>query len=58
MSGVCVLIGQEVGGTIHFKTTGASTSVTGEVTGLAPGLHGFHVHQVARRKIPFVPKNH
>jgi Cu/Zn superoxide dismutase len=35
-----------VAGTVTFTTQGASTHVTGEITGLAPGFHGFHVHQV------------
>lgn len=25
--------------------TGDAVQVTGEIKGLAPGLHGFHVHQ-------------
>ena len=46
MSAKCVLEGEVVKGTITFKDLGnGQTHVTGEVTGLAPGLHGFHVHQ-------------
>ena len=45
--GICVLTGSAgVAGTVVFTADGASTHVTGEITGLAPGLHGFHVHQV------------
>jgi len=41
----CVLEGS-VKGTITFTQEGnGPTKVTGEVTGLAPGNHGFHVHQ-------------
>ena len=41
----CVLEGS-VKGTITFTQEGdGPTKVTGEVTGLSPGNHGFHVHQ-------------
>ncbi|KAK3023623.1 hypothetical protein RJ639_043891 [Escallonia herrerae] len=34
-----------VSGTIYFAQEGeGSTAVTGTVSGLTPGLHGFHVH--------------
>ncbi|KAG2695354.1 hypothetical protein I3843_07G010200 [Carya illinoinensis] len=34
-----------VKGTIHFtQEADGSTKVTGNVSGLRPGLHGFHVH--------------
>jgi len=47
---VCVLSAgsdANVKGTISFEQTGADgpTKVTGEVTGLKPGDHGFHIHQ-------------
>ena len=43
---VCVLEGQTVGGTIFFtENSDGSTHVTGMVTGLTPGDHGFHVHE-------------
>ena len=46
MAATCVLEGEVVKGTINFKDLGdGKTHVTGKVTGLAPGLHGFHVHQ-------------
>ena len=41
---VCVLKG-DVTGTLHFKQEGEVLSVTGEVQGLKPGDHGFHVHE-------------
>jgi len=42
---VCVLEGS-VKGTIRFEQEGnGPTTVTGEVTGLQPGNHGFHIHQ-------------
>ncbi|XP_076372775.1 superoxide dismutase 1 [Tachypleus tridentatus] len=44
---VCVLVGESVKGTVHFSQENATcpTSVTGEIRGLTPGLHGFHVHE-------------
>ncbi|XP_015510434.1 superoxide dismutase 1 [Neodiprion pinetum] len=46
VKGVCVLNG-EVKGTLFFEQAGDSSpvKVTGEVTGLKPGLHGFHIHE-------------
>ena len=47
MSAVCVLIGDTASGTISFAAgAGGSTKVTGTIKGLAPGQHGFHIHQV------------
>jgi Cu-Zn family superoxide dismutase len=34
-----------VSGTIHFTQEDGTLLVTGTIIGLAPGLHGFHVHQ-------------
>lgn len=46
MKAVCVLKSEAVNGTVHFEQEGnGAVSVTGELTGLADGLHGFHVHQ-------------
>jgi len=47
VKGVCVLAGEKVKGTIFFEQTdaGAPVKVTGEVSGLDKGLHGFHIHE-------------
>uniref|UniRef100_A0AA96QYT1 Superoxide dismutase [Cu-Zn] n=1 Tax=Protohermes xanthodes TaxID=1452977 RepID=A0AA96QYT1_9NEOP len=44
---VCVVKGENVNGTIWFEQTqgDGSVKVTGSVSGLTPGLHGFHVHE-------------
>ena len=43
---VCVMKGDSaVTGTITFTQQDSSVNVTGEITGLAPGKHGFHVHE-------------
>lgn len=44
---VCVLEGDKgVKGTINFtETADGKTSVTGQIDGLKPGNHGFHIHQ-------------
>lgn len=44
VKGVCVLVGS-VQGTLSFTQTGEDTKVEGEVKGLTPGKHGFHIHQ-------------
>uniref|UniRef100_P81926 Superoxide dismutase [Cu-Zn] n=1 Tax=Halocynthia roretzi TaxID=7729 RepID=SODC_HALRO len=42
---VCVLVGS-VKGTLNFKQDAiGSCTVTGEVSGLIPGKHGFHIHE-------------
>jgi Cu-Zn family superoxide dismutase len=37
--------GNKVEGTLRFEKAGNAVKVTGRITGLAPGMHGFHVHQ-------------
>ncbi|MQL96430.1 hypothetical protein Taro_029106 [Colocasia esculenta] len=47
LKGVALIAGAPgVKGSLHFfqdNTTG-HTHVTGKITGLAPGFHGFHIH--------------
>ncbi|XP_048766647.1 uncharacterized protein LOC125673840 [Ostrea edulis] len=49
LKAVCVLKGADnsVTGTVHFsqEASGSPVTLTGEISGLAPGQHGFHVHQ-------------
>ncbi|PAA81930.1 hypothetical protein BOX15_Mlig025319g3, partial [Macrostomum lignano] len=46
LKAVCVLKGDAgVSGTLHFEQAGDVVKVTGSVEGLAPGKHGFHVHE-------------
>ncbi|VDN08386.1 unnamed protein product [Thelazia callipaeda] len=44
---IAVLRGEEVNGVVHFKqdNENSPTVITGEIKGLKPGLHGFHIHQ-------------
>jgi Cu-Zn family superoxide dismutase len=46
---VCVLRGTEghggISGTVTFTRAGDGVLVEAEVRGLAPGMHGFHVHE-------------
>jgi Cu-Zn family superoxide dismutase len=45
---VCVmtpLSGSKVAGVIYFTQKGDEIEITGEITGLTEGLHGFHVHE-------------
>jgi Cu-Zn family superoxide dismutase len=45
---ICVLHptkGNQVHGTILFVQKDGEIAITGEITGLAPGLHAFHVHE-------------
>ncbi|OQV25012.1 putative Superoxide dismutase (Cu-Zn) [Hypsibius exemplaris] len=46
LKAVVLLAGNStVKGTVHFEKTGDTPiHITGEITGLTPGLHGFHVH--------------
>merc|ERR1712001_623944 len=43
--GVCVLKSEKVNGVINFAQEGDAVTVTGQIEGLAPGQHGFHIHQ-------------
>ncbi|XP_054721625.1 superoxide dismutase [Cu-Zn]-like [Uloborus diversus] len=48
MKSVCVLVGDgKVKGTIHFsqESPDSPVTVTGEISGLSKGLHGFHIHE-------------
>ena len=45
---ICVLSptkGSNVAGTVKFTKKGDAVEITGEITGLTPGKHGFHVHE-------------
>ncbi|XP_050532103.1 superoxide dismutase [Cu-Zn] [Daktulosphaira vitifoliae] len=44
---VCVLNGENVKGTVFFSQNDEKSPVvlSGEVTGLSKGLHGFHIHE-------------
>lgn len=37
--------GSTVRGTVHFYETGKGIKVVAKVSGLTPGLHGFHIHE-------------
>ncbi|MBL0351361.1 MAG: superoxide dismutase family protein [Candidatus Dechloromonas phosphoritropha] len=37
--------GNKVSGTVTFVQSGAKLKVFAEVSGLTPGLHGFHIHE-------------
>jgi len=42
---VCVLKSEKVNGVVNFVQDGDAVKISGEISGLTPGLHGFHVHQ-------------
>ena len=44
---VCVLNGEVVKGTVFFEQEDGASPVTvsGEISGLGKGLHGFHIHE-------------
>uniref|UniRef100_A0A914V9S8 Superoxide dismutase [Cu-Zn] n=1 Tax=Plectus sambesii TaxID=2011161 RepID=A0A914V9S8_9BILA len=47
MRAVALIKGEKVQGSVWFsqETLGGATTIKGEIKGLSPGLHGFHVHQ-------------
>lgn len=44
--------GSEVRGTVTFEETDGNVLVTAELSGLAPGMHGFHIHEVGDCSAP------
>uniref|UniRef100_W6E877 Superoxide dismutase [Cu-Zn] n=1 Tax=Sepiella maindroni TaxID=153280 RepID=W6E877_9MOLL len=44
---VCVMKSKEVNGVIYFtqESSTAPVKLTGEITGMADGKHGFHIHE-------------
>ncbi len=44
--------GSQVGGTVDFYKTPAGLRVTARLSGLTPGEHGFHVHEVGDCSAP------
>src|SRR4051794_35423007 len=48
MQAICViqpLSESKVSGVVYFTKKGDAVEVSGEIKGLTPGLHGFHVHE-------------
>jgi len=46
---VAVINSEKISGVVHFHQTGGPTSAVrllGNITGLTPGHHGFHIHQL------------
>jgi Cu-Zn family superoxide dismutase len=37
-------LGNKVEGLVHFDQVGKEVKVSGRITGLSPGKHGFHIH--------------
>jgi superoxide dismutase, Cu-Zn family len=46
------LQGSKVSGTVRFTQKGSKVNVAGEVFGLTPGPHGFHIHEVGDCSAP------
>ena len=66
---VCVIAptqGNQTGGTLMLTQNKGSVQITGRVTGLTPGAHGFHIHEYGDLTAPdgksagahFDPKGH
>jgi len=45
ITGVCVLKSEKVNGEVYFEQKGKDVEVTGKISGLAEGKHGFHIHE-------------
>eukprot|EP00126_Sphaerothecum_destruens_P003063 Sdes_comp16562_c0_seq1m5872 len=45
MEAVVIVQGPQATGQVFFKKEGAKIHVTGNLSGLAPGKHGFHIHE-------------
>mmetsp|Transcript_70626 Transcript_70626/g.138822 ORF Transcript_70626/g.138822 Transcript_70626/m.138822 type:complete len:174 (-) Transcript_70626:297-818(-) len=39
--------GNECAGTVSFEQVGDACTISWDITGLTPGLHGFHIHEKA-----------
>lgn len=46
------LQGSKANGTVRFTQKGSKVNVAGEVFGLTPGLHGFHIHEAGDCSAP------
>ncbi len=42
----------DVSGVVHFTRTSGGVRISAEVTGLAPGKHGFHIHELGDCSAP------
>jgi Cu-Zn family superoxide dismutase len=52
---ICVLTptkDSKVSGVVTFTQKAGAIAITGEITGLTPGLHGFHVHELGDLNSP------
>ena len=46
INAVCVLSNKNINGVIYFhELENGNVKIHGEISGLSPGLHGFHIHQ-------------
>jgi superoxide dismutase, Cu-Zn family len=44
--------GKNVSGTVHFYEVKNGVRVVGTISGLTPGLHGFHIHETGECTLP------